>query len=444
MSYFKYVESLVSKANVEPLRGIRVVEVTHFVFGPNVGRYLALLGAEVIKVEPPGEGDRFRTAAIWGRYYKRASPYFLVQNANKYFVAADIRDREGREVVYRLVKNADVFIENLRAGLADQQGIGYFQLSSINPRLIYVSCSGFGQFGPLSRVPSFDVAAQGVAGIARSTGWPDVDEFYKLPDYFGDYLPSLIAVTAVLTALYYRSKTGVGQYIDISQTESLLRFFYELTYYSLTGKEIGKTGNVDPTASPSGIFKTADGKYVAIAILNDAQAKALAQASGVEEFAKYDHLRRLEPKVLEDLNKRLADWVGRRKLDEVMEAARAYGFPAAPVLNDVEVTFDRWRWSRGTVEFVNDRLYGRVAVVNMPTVFSKIKPKVKWLGRPVGYHNRLILRRLGYSKHEIEALIGKGVVGYWDNVPGAMPPPTWDPDKDPVFQGERDEVDYVS
>ena len=443
MSYFKFVESLISKANVEPLKGIRVVEVTHFVYGPNIGRYLALLGAEVIKVEPPGEGDRFRQAAIWGRFYKLANPYFLLLNINKYFIATDAKEEKGREILFKLVKLADIFIENLRAGLAEQMGIGYFQLSKINPKIIYVSCSGYGQFGPLSRFPSFDVAAQGVAGIARTTGWPDVDEFYKLPDYFGDYLPSLIATAAVLTALYYRQKTGIGQYIDISQTESLLRFFYELTYFSITGKEIGKTGNVDPSASPSGIFKTRDEKYVAVAILSDVQAKALAEATGIEEFAKYTHLQRLEPKRIEELNEKLASWIRERTLEDVMEAARRYGFPAAPVLNDVEVAFDKWRWARGTVQFIDDRLYGRVAVVNMPTLFSRIKPRVKWLARPVGYHNRLVLRRLGYSAGEIEALIDRGVVGFWDNMVGAMPPPTWDPEKDPVFKGEKDETDYV-
>ncbi len=443
MNYFKYIESIFKDRNVEPLKGLRVVEVTHFVYGPNIGRYLALLGAEVIKVEPPGEGDRFRQGAIWGRFYKLANPYFLLLNSNKYFIAVDARERVGRDIIFKLVKKADIFIENLRAGLADAIGIGYTQMSKVNPSLIYVSCSGYGQYGPLSRFPSFDVAAQGVAGIAKTTGWPDVDEFYKLPDYFGDYLPSLIAVLAIMAALIYRKKTNMGQYIDISQTESLLRFFYELTYYTLTGQEIGKTGNIDPAASPSGIFKTKDGRYVAIAILSDEQAKALAKAAGIEELEKIPHLKRLEPKVIEMLNEKVEKWVSEKTLDVVIEVANSFGFPAAPVLNDIEITNDKWKWERGTLEFINDRLYGRVAVVNFPTLFSKILPRVKWLGRPVGYHNRLVLKKFGYSANEIEALINRGVVGFWDNMIGAMPPPTWDPEKDPVFKGERDELDYV-
>ncbi len=211
----------------------------------------------------------------------------------------------------------------------------------------------------------------------------------------------------------------------------------------MTGKEIGKTGNVDPSASPSGIFKTKDGKYIAIAVLNDEQSKALARATGIEELEKTTHLERLEPKTIETLNEKLAKWVSTKTLDEILNIAAIQGFPAAPVLNDVEVTFDKWKWERGTVEIINDRLYGRVAVVNFPALFSKIRPRTKWLGRPVGYHNRLVLKKLGYSAQEIEALINREVIGFWDNMIGAMPPPTWDPEKDPVFKGEKDELDYV-
>lgn len=443
MNYFTSIQELISSASEEPLRGIKVVEITHFVFGPNIGRILALMGADVIKIEPPGEGDRFRQAAIWGRFYKRANPYFLLINANKYFIALDARNSKSREIIYELIKDADIFIENLRAGLAESMGIGYKQLSKINPKLIYVSCSGYGQSGPLSKLPSFDVAAQGVAGIALTTGWPDIDEFYKLPDYFGDYLPSIIALIGIMAALYYRKKTGIGQFLDISQTESLLRFFYELTYYSITEKEIGKTGNFDPTSSPSGIFKTADGRYVAIAILNDEQAIGLARAVGDDIFIKYNHRERLTPEISKELNARIKKWAAEKTLDEIMEYGRKYGFPVAPVLNDYEVANDPWKIERGTVQIINDRLYGKVAVVTFPAVFSEIKPKVKWLARPVGYHNRLVLKKyLGYSDEKIERLIKEGIVGFWDELLGAMPPPTWDPNKDPVFKGEADE-NYV-
>ncbi|MEM0010540.1 MAG: CoA transferase, partial [Candidatus Bathyarchaeia archaeon] len=393
--YFSYVESLFREGEKRepPLKGLKVVELTHFVFGPNVGRILAQFGAEVVKIETPGEGERYRLAAVFGRYYNRTNLVYGIQNANKYFIAADARNPKARQIIFELAKRADVFVENFRAGLADLMGVGYGQISKVNPRIIYVSCSGFGQFGPLSRSPSFDVAAQGVASLAVKTGWEDVDEFYKLPDYFGDYLPSMMVVFAVLNALYYREKTGKGQYIDVSQTESLLRFMYDISYYSLTGEEIGKTGNIDPCASPSGIFKTLDEKFVAIAIMTDEQFKAL---SSVVEGLKGEN--RLRKEKIRELNQILEEWVSKHKLDEIIELSKKLGFPASPVLGDVEVYRDPWRWERKSIVKLLDRLYGEIPVPGPFVAMSATPGEIKWLARPVGYHNRLVLKKwLGMS-----------------------------------------------
>ncbi|MEM1672025.1 MAG: CaiB/BaiF CoA-transferase family protein [Archaeoglobaceae archaeon] len=435
--YFSYVESLFREGEKRepPLKGLKVVELTHFVFGPNVGRILAQFGAEVVKIETPGEGERYRLAAVFGRYYNRTNLVYGIQNANKYFIAADARNPKARQIIFELAKRADVFVENFRAGLADLMGVGYGQISKVNPRIIYVSCSGFGQFGPLSRSPSFDVAAQGVASLAVKTGWEDVDEFYKLPDYFGDYLPSMMVVFAVLNALHYREKTGKGQYIDVSQTESLLRFMYDISYYSLTGEEIGKTGNIDPCASPSGIFKTLDEKFVAIAIMTDEQFKAL---SSVVEGLKGEN--RLRKEKIRELNQILEEWVSKHKLDEIIELSKKLGFPASPVLGDVEVYRDPWRWERKSIVKLLDRLYGEIPVPGPFVAMSATPGEIKWLARPVGYHNRLVLKKwLGMSDEEIKKLEEEGVIGYWDEMPGCTPPPIWDAEKDPVFRGERDE-----
>lgn len=435
--YFSYVESLFKEGGKRepPLKGLRVVELTHFVFGPNVGRILAQFGAEVVKIETPGEGERYRLAAVFGRYYNRTNLVFGIQNANKYFIAADARNPKARELIFELAKRADVFVENFRAGLADMMGVGYAQISKVNPRIIYVSCSGFGQYGPLSKSPSFDVAAQGVASLAVKTGWEDIEEFYKLPDYFGDYLPSMMVVFAVLNALYYREKTGKGQYIDVSQTESLLRFMYDISYYSLTGEEIGKTGNIDPCASPSGIFKTADEKFVAIAIMSDEQFKAL---STIVTGLRGDN--RLRKERIRELNQILEEWVSKHKLDEIIELSKKLGFPASPVLGDVEVYKDPWRWERKSIVKLLDRLYGEIPVPGPFVAMSATPGEIKWLARPVGYHNRLVLKKwLGMSDEEIKKLEEEGVIGYWDEMPGCAPPPIWDAEKDPVFRGEKDE-----
>jgi len=287
----------------------------------------------------------------------------------------------------------------------------------------------------MSRLPSFDVAAQGVAGVAMKTGWEDVDEFYKLPDYFGDYLPSMYAVFAVLSALYYREITGKGQYIDISQCESLMRFMYDFTYFSVTGEEIGKTGNMDPASVPSGIFRTKDGKFVAISILTTQQFEALK--SLIPQLKDGDRFMKERAK---ELNRIVARWVEEKHLEEILELAKKYRFPASPVLDDKEVASDSWRWERGSILKINDRLLGEIPVTGPIVAMSSTPGKIKWLGRPVGYHNRLVLKKwLGMSDKEIEELEREGVIGYWDEMPGTAPPVTWDAEKDEVFWGEKDE-----
>ncbi len=434
--YFDFIKSLMEgEKRGEALKGIKVVEITHFIFGPNIGRVLAQYGAEVVKIETPGEGDRYRIAAIFGRFYNRANLLYAILNANKYVIAADARNKKARKIIFELIKKADVFVENLSAGLVDAMGIGYEAIRKVNPRIIYVSCSGYGQYGPLSKLPSFDVAAQGVAGVAMKTGWEDVDEFYKLPDYFGDYLPSMYAVFAVLSALYFRENTGKGQYIDISQCESLMRFMYDFTYFSLTGEEIGKTGNLDPASVPSGIFRTKDGKFVSISILTSSQFEALKSL-----IPQLENGNRFEKSRARDLNKIVAKWIEERNLKEILELAKKHRFPASPVLDDKEIASDPWRWERGSLLKVRDRLLGEIPVPGPIIAMSATPGKIKWLGRPVGYHNRLILKKwLGMSDKEIDELEKEGVIGYWDEMPGLAPPATWDAEKDEVFRGEKDE-----
>ena len=441
--YFDFVEKLFKGGEKRdpPLKGVKVLEMTHYIYGPTVGTVLARFGAEVVKIEPTGEGDRARRAALWLRMFKKTSLHHLMLDANKYVITLDARSAKAQEVLFKLASKADVFVENMRAGLLDAWGLGYVHLSKVNPKIIYVSCSGYGQYGPLSRAPSFDVSAQGIIGLAMKTGWPDSDEFYKLPDYFGDYLPAMVAAAAVLAALYYRERTGRGQYIDSTQAESLLRFFYDVTYLSFTGEEIGKTGNVDPLAIASGIFSTSDGRFVAIAIMDEEQLSSLSKAINVDLVSRYKGRLRTK-ECMSELNDLISKWASSKTLDEIMDYAKAYGFPAAPVLTDLDVYKDPWRWERGSNMEFDDRMYGKVHIVNLPIHLSATPPKVKWLGRPVGYHNRLILKRwLGYTDEEIKKLEEEGIIGYWEPYPGPCPPDAWDIDNDPVFKGEKDECE---
>ncbi|MEM1598797.1 MAG: CoA transferase [Pyrobaculum sp.] len=435
MDYFKALLTYFNTAEGRrPLEGVRVVEFAHYILGPNIPRILAQLGAEVVKVEPPPRGDRWKYAPMWGGrgFYKGMRIDYLYLNSNKYFLGLDFRKEEGRQILLELVKRADVFVENMEPGTLDRYGLGYLQLKEVNPRLVYVSASGYGQFGPLHKLPSYDIIGQAESGIMDTTGWEEdgVDELYRLPDYPGDWLPSTMAAGAVIAALIYRERSGRGQYIDLSQAASLQRFMYHFVYMSATGKRLRRSGFFDPFARVSGVVKTKDGKYVAVAAMTEAQAKALASVvSGLplgDRWGSYEALRR---------------WASQKTLEEVLEAGRRAGVPIQPVLGDWEVLNDPWRWERGSVVKIKDRLYGEVAVPGPLAKIAGVDLNVRWLARPVGYHNKLVLRKwLGVKPGEVDRLVEKGVLGYWDGQLGNMPPPGWKADEDPVFLGERDEV----
>lgn len=446
LEYFSFTNKLFKSSaelNQGVFKGIRVLDLSHVIYGPMVSKFLALQGAEVIKVEQPEDGDVWRTATYWNRYWKYSSPYFQYFNINKYFIAIDIRKPKGRELIFKLAEKSDVFIENFRAGLLDAWGIGYTQISEVNPKIIYISCSGYGQWGPLRFFPSWDLIAQSMAGIGLATGFPG-RATYKLQDYYGDFLPALFGAIAVLAALYYREKTGEGQYIDMAQAEALMRIMHEWTYMSVTGKEIGCTGNVDPTMSPSGIFKTCDGKFIALAIATDEQFLALVKAMGKTELAKdkrfKETLERLKPENIEELNRIVEEWVKSKTEKEIIELAKKHGFPASRVMDDWQIVNDEWRRERGSVVEVKDEIYGKGIFPLSPVIFHKTPGKIKWLTRPIGYHNRYILKKLlGLSKKEIEKLEKEGVIGYWDNKVGLRPPPYYDIEKDPIFNYNGEE-----
>ena len=437
MEYFESIQKFFSNTtNKRPLEGVKVVEFAHYILGPNIPRLLAQLGAEVVKVEPPPRGDRWKYASMWGGrgFYKGMRIDYLYLNSNKYFLGLDFRKEEGRRVLLELVKQADVFVENMEPGTLDGYGLGYLQLREVNPRLVYVSATGYGQFGPLHKLPSYDIIGQAESGIMDTTGWEEeVDELYRLPDYPGDWLPSTMAVSAILAALIYRHKTGRGQYIDLSQAASLQRFMYHFVYMSATGKRLRRSGFFDPFAKASGVFKTRDGNYVAIAAMTEGQFKALATAVPGLADAAGDRWKTYRA---------IAQYVASKGLTEVVETCKKLGVPAQPVMADVDILNDPWRWERGSVVRIRDRLYGEIVVPGPVVKMAGYDLGVRWVARPVGYHNKLVLRRwLGLDSGEVDRLVKRGVLGYWDGQLGNTPPPGWRAEEDPVFQGEKDEVE---
>lgn len=430
-----------ASAKPEVLAGVRILDLTHVVYGPHATGILARFGAEVIKVELPYEGDFFRTATNWGKYWKHSSPIAHFLHQNKYFVAIDMKKPKGKDLIRKLAEMSDVVAENFAPGTLDTWGVGYTELRKVNPKIIYLSCSTYGQFGPLRFFPGWDLLAQAMSGVLSITGYPDTDKYYKLPDYLGDFIPGCMAALAVLIAIYYRNKTGQGQYIDLAQSEVLMRLLYHFSYLALTGTELGRVGNSDPTMSPSGIFPTADDKFVAVAAATDKQFKSLCLAMGNEGmYDEYkDTLVRLKPENKRKLDQRVAEWVRGKTCEEVVRLGGEYGFPAARVVDDFDIIKEDWRWRRGSIVLVDDQMYGKFAMPGPPALLSETPARTKWLLRPVGYHNRYILKTLlGMSEEEIVSLEKERVIGYWDDRPGLKPPVYYEIDKDDLFNYHRD------
>jgi len=443
--YFSFTQRLFDRFQIsekpEALKGIRVLDLSRIIYGPMVTKWLALFGAEVIKVEEPETGDDWRIGTYWGKYWKDSSPYFQCINPNKYFVAIDLKKQKGKDLIKKLAKKSDVVVENYKAGLAEAWGLGYTTLSKINPKIIYISCSGYGQWGPLRYFPSWDIIAQSRSGVARMTGFSEGNTF-KLPDYYGDFFPAILGTVGVLSALYHRERTGKGQYIDMAQTEGLMRAMHDWTYMSITGEELGPTGNFDPTMAPSGIFKTKDGNFIAIAIATREQFMALAECMGAVEltldkrFAETS--QRLKKENADLINEALAQWVSTQKEEDIIAWAKTKGFAAAPVMDDLKLILDPWRKERGSVVEFEDDMYGRGQWAGPPVSLSESPGRLKQLARPLGYHNRYVFKEvLGLSEEDILELEKKRVIGYWDNRVGTRPPSYVDIENDEIFNYKK-------
>jgi crotonobetainyl-CoA:carnitine CoA-transferase CaiB-like acyl-CoA transferase len=447
--YFEYTNSLFDHAGIankkEALKGIRVLDLSRVIYGPVVTKWLGLFGAEIIKVEEPEEGDNWRTGTYWAKYWKDSCPYFQSLNPNKYFVAIDLKAPKGKELILELAKQSDVVVENFRAGLVEAWGIGYTAVSKINPKVIYISCCGYGQYGPLKFFPSWDLIAQSMSGVARLTGFPDHDT-YKLPDYYGDFFPGICGAMGVMAALNYRERTGKGQLIDMAQAEALMRTMHNWSYISMTGKDLERTGNQDPTMVPSGIFKTKDEKFTGISIANDKQLTVLLKAMGRSELKQEgkfnDTFKRLQDGSAEVINRAVEEWARCHTLDEIIRSAQEYGFPAAEVKDDWQLTNDEWRRERGSVVEFNDHMYGKGIWPGVPVAMEKTPGRMKRITRPIGYHNRYILKKLlGYSEDELKKLEREKIIGYWANRVGERPPSYYDMENDPVFNYSEGAID---
>jgi len=440
--YFDWTEKIFDVDNAflkpEALKGIRVIDLSHVILGPETASLLADFGAEVIKIERPGTGEFNRSFDLWCKFWKNNSLGVMWIQRNKYFLGLNLKHPKGREVLYELVKRSDVVIENYAPGVVDRLKISYRHLKEINPRIIYVSLSGYGQWGERWKWPSWDAAGQAASGVAAISGYEERTPM-KLPYYVGDSITAAAAFMATLAALYHREKTGEGQYIDVTQAETFVRLMSHIwTYVDLKNEDWKRTGNKDVSMLANG-YKALDGRMVTITALTDEQFSGLCKAMGREDLIEDERFStissRLKPENREELEKIIEKWVSETNSQDIIELSAKYGFSAGVVRDTYEVYTDEHLRARKTIWIYDDPLFGEMLGLVAPMKLSKTPPRIKWTLHPVGYHNRYILKKiLGLKDDEVEELEKEGVIGYWEDIIGRTPPPGFDPEKDPVFR----------
>ncbi len=399
-----------------PLEGIRVIDYSHFLAGPYLSRCLAALGAEVIKVERPTEGDAGRRHPF---FIQGQSGYFLQQNMGKKGLCVNLKDPRGRELMEKLVVTADVFVENYRPGALTRLGLGYEALSALNPGLVYCSVSAYGHTGPESHRAGFGLIAEAKSGIMAMIGSPgEAPPLLRIA--LGDMYTGIHGVAAVNAALLGRVKSGRGQHIDLSLYDCLVSMHeYAGQCHTLSGGRVvpEQTGHDLPDSTLYGVFTAKDG-YLVIAAQVDASWKRLALLVGGEALAADTRFHTAQGRNANRLEilPVVRSWAGTRTVAQCLEALDAVDVPCAKVQDIGEVLNDPQIRARGMVVRQRHPVLGEIDLLNTPFHFSGCDTTLREPAPMMGQHNRLIAEDLGYGQGEIDALQDAGVL-YQEAVP---------------------------
>ena len=399
------------------LAGIRILDLTQIYAGPYCSMLFADMGAEVIKIEPPrGELIRDNPPLVkegeGGPHDRSRSGYFLTLNRNKYGITLNLKHPKAVGFFKGLVKIGDIVLENYAPGVMKRLGIDYPALREINPRIIMCSISGFGQSGPYSERISFDVLAQAMSGLMSITGYPDGPPT-RVGTSLGDVNASVHAAFAMMTALWYREKTGVGQYIDVSMQETMVSILEGGIVRWTIGKELlTPIGSMNPHEAPMAAFRCKDG-YIIIATVGDEHWQRFCRAIGRPDWAADPGYRtkrqRWEKKYI--LQEEIEKWTSPRTVKEVGEIMDRERVANSPILNIQQVVDDPHLKERAYFTEIEHPLIGKAKIPGIPFKLSETPGKVESPSPLIGEHNELILGKyLGLSKSEVSQLKADGVL----------------------------------
>jgi crotonobetainyl-CoA:carnitine CoA-transferase CaiB-like acyl-CoA transferase len=389
------------------LEGYKVIDISNVIAGPTVTCFLADMGADVIKVEHPVRGDDCRHFPPCRN--GTSGPYVNL-NRGKRGLAVDLNNPEGTEIIKELIKSADAIVENFVPGTMKRWGIDYEALSRINPGIVMVSVSGYGQTGPMSQMPGYDLIAQALSGIMSVTGHPGGPPT-RVGVLIGDTSAGAFGCLGLLAALLNRQKTGLGQHVDISMLDVLVSYL-DLPQYNWAGIVLGRTGNRLHNIAPFDNYQTKDDRWVIIAAANNKLWAQLCEFMGRPELAtdpRFD-TNPSRARHYDEMNEEINKWTSKHTLDELVKMLREAGLPVAPILNWDEVLALPQVNERKMCIEVDDPLVGKAKITGSPIKFSRCPCVVEESAPMLGQNTREILLGLGYSDERINQLSQAGII----------------------------------
>jgi crotonobetainyl-CoA:carnitine CoA-transferase CaiB-like acyl-CoA transferase len=396
------------RKTIGPLGGLRVIDVTQMLAGPYCTWLLGGLGADVIKVERPGQGDFTRSI---GPFLGGHSLYFLSVNRNKRSLTLNLKTEAGREILKRLATTADIFVENYRPGVMERLGLGYDDLAAVNPRLVYASVSGYGHTGPYRARPAFDLIVQALSGMMSVTGEPDRPPV-RVGVSIGDIAASLFAAVGILAALQERGRTGLGTFVDVSMLDCQLALLENAIGRLLNAGELPmRLGSRHPLIVPFQAFPTQDDPIV-VCVDTENQWRRFCSAIGRDDLlhdarfrdgtARASHHADLEP-ILADVFRSRGSRVWLQILDEA-------DVPCAPINTVAAAVRDPQVRARGMIVEVDIPDRGRAGFAGIPIRTSSYTPRHETPPPRLGEHTRCLLEEIGFSGDEINRLQLDGII----------------------------------
>ncbi len=395
----------------KPLEGIRVIELGAFIAGPFAARLLAEFGAQVIKVEPL-YGDQIRK---WGLHANGQDSYWsMIQTRNKRSISVDLHTFEGQDIVRELVKNADVVLENFKPGTLAKWRLSHEEMKELNPKLVITSITGFGQTGPYHNRPGFGNIAESMGGMRYLTGFPDRPPV-RVGLSVGDSIAALYAVIGTLLSLYQRDIGGgeKGQLVDVALYEAVYSLLEGIVpEYAHMNKVRERTGNQLAATAPSNIYKTKDGKYVAIGANSDSLFNRLMRLMGRDDLARdpslQDNMGRVSE--VERLDQAIEAWTSQHEMQELLALLNQNEIPAGPIYSIADIMADEHYQARKMFVKMQDSRVGEIVMPGIVPKLSETPGGVEWVGPPCGAHTEEVLAELGFSPKEISEWLNKGVI----------------------------------